>query len=64
MMQGWTWAEGNWTRTVVLLDGMDWSVGWEMFDYLDGSRYTTIVGNVDRVAEYWDDGSEERTELD
>jgi hypothetical protein len=63
-MQGWTWTEGNWTRTIVLLDGMDWSIGGEMFDYLDGSRYTTIVGNVDRVAGYWDDGTEERTELD
>jgi hypothetical protein len=63
MMRGWIWTEGDWTRTIVLIDAMDWNIGWEMLDYLNGSRYTTIVGNVNRVTGYWDDGSEEWTEL-
>jgi hypothetical protein len=64
MMQGWTWTEGNWTRTVVFISGMEWDIGWEMLDYLNGNWYTTIVGNVDQVTGYWNDGGEERTELD
>jgi len=63
-MQGWTWTENNWTRTVVFISGMEWDIGWEMLDYLNGNWYTTIVGNVDKVAGYWNDGGEERTKLD
>lgn len=64
MMRGWTWTEGNWTRTVVFISGMEWDIGWEMLNYLNGNWYTTIVGNVDQVTGYWNDGGEERTELD
>ena len=67
MMQGWTWTESDWTRTIVLPDWMDWNIGWGMFDYLKGVGWrTTIVGSVsvDQVTGYWNDGTEEWTELD